>query len=366
MSDKDKKLKIAIGMKLQEGSFGGGNQFGKALSKFLVSKNIDVVFNLKDKDIDLILLTETRKWLKSCAFDLSDVLKYFSQKPDTLIVFRVNECDERKGSKIKLLNRLIIETVKISHRTVFISSWLKNIFVSNNSLLNKKSLVIYNGADNIIFNSRGYEEWDHKEPLKIVTHHWGANWFKGFDIYLFLDSLIGKKYKNKIQFSFIGNLPKKVIFENTKVISPKSGEVLAREIKKNHIYLTASINEPAGMHHVEGALCGLPLLYRNSGALPEYCNEYGIIFNGKEDFQISLEKIIEKYDYFAEKIKKYNNNSEKMAKGYYDLFMSLIYDKENIIKKRKFNNFHLFFYSVFFNVLKVILRLKEKLLKLFF
>ena len=29
---------------------------------------------------------------------------------------------------------------------------------------------------------------------------------------------------------------------------------------------------------MEGALCGLPILYVNSGALPEYCNNYGLEF----------------------------------------------------------------------------------------
>ena len=146
-------MKIAIGMNLQKGPFGGGNQFGKALSEFLASKNIEVVFTLKERDIDIILLTETRKWLKSCTFDMTDVAKYLLKKPDTLIVFRVNECDERKGVKIKLLNRLIVEGIKLADKVVFISGWLKNLFVSKSSSFIEKSLVIYNGADTTIFNS---------------------------------------------------------------------------------------------------------------------------------------------------------------------------------------------------------------------
>ena len=34
------------------------------------------------------------------------------------------------------------------------------------------------------------------------------------------------------------------------------------------------------MHHIEGALCGLPILFRNSGSLPEYCKKYGVSFDG--------------------------------------------------------------------------------------
>ena len=37
---------------------------------------------------------------------------------------------------------------------------------------------------------------------------------------------------------------------------------------KHDLYISASINEPAGMHHIEGLLCGLPIIYRDNGALP--------------------------------------------------------------------------------------------------
>ena len=354
-------MKIAIGMNLQKGAFGGGNQFGKALSEFLTSKNIDVVFNLKERDIDIILLTETRKWLKSCAFDMTDVAKYLLKKPDTLIVFRVNECDERKSAKIKLLNRLIIEGVKLADKVVFISGWLKNLFISKSLSFIEKSLIIYNGADTTIFNSTGYKKWNREKTLRIVTHHWGGGWFKGFDVYLKLDELIGEKYKNKVCFTFIGNIPKNVKFQNTEIIPPKNGKNLADEIKKNHIYLTASINEPAGMHHIEGALCGLPLLYRNSGALPEYCNRYGISFNGVQDFEEKLEEMIERYDYFVEKVRGYNNTADKMCQGYYNLFLSLIHNKEDILKKRKLNRFSLYRYILFNTILKKMLWMKEKI-----
>ena len=53
-------------------------------------------------------------------------------------------------------------------------------------------------------------------------------------------------------------------------------------LSKNHVYLTASINEPAGMHHIEGALSGLPIIYRNSGAIPEYCSDFGVSFHDLE------------------------------------------------------------------------------------
>ncbi|MFX0134713.1 MAG: glycosyltransferase, partial [Candidatus Hodarchaeota archaeon] len=294
-----------------------------------------------------------------CSFDLIDAIKYILTKADTIVVFRINECDKRKGHRIELLDRLIIENAKISDKVIFISNWLKQLFLAKEDTLVDKSVVIVNGADKSIFNSIGCQKWNRQEPLKIVTHHWGAHWFKGFDVYLTLDNLIGNEYKGKVEFTFIGNINKKIKFKNTAVIPPISGKRLAEEIKKNHIYLTASINEPAGMHHIEGASCGLPILYRNSGALPEYCDGYGISFNGPLDFEKKLKEMMRKYDFFSKKVRNYRNNAKKMLEGYYKLFSDLINKKKDIIKKRKLNRMDLYKFMLFITIFKVVLRLKE-------
>lgn len=253
------------------------------------------------------------------------------------MVFRINECDERKGARVKLLNKLILENAKLADKIIFISHWLKTLFLSEDRSLAGKSLVIPNGADSRIFNPQGYKKWNKKDPLKIVTHHWGAGLHKGFDIYLLLDKLLAREFKNQILFTFIGNIPRQIRFKNTKIIAPQSGKKLAQLIKENHIYLTASQNEPAGMHHIEGALCGLPLLYRQSGALPEYCQGFGLAFQGPSDFSLKLEEMMEKYNYFVPKMKEYTKTGEKMSQDYYNLFLGLIKNKNEIIKRRELN-----------------------------
>ena len=102
--------------------------------------------------------------------------------------------------------------------------------------------------------------------INIVTHHWGNNWNKGFDTYTLLDEMVGKEINGKkINFTYIGNMPDNYRFKNSKHIKPLSGANLANELKKNHIYVTGSLNEPSGNHHIEAAQCGLPLLYIRSG-----------------------------------------------------------------------------------------------------
>ena len=45
------------------------------------------------------------------------------------------------------------------------------------------------------------------------------------------------------------------------------------------IFILQVANEPSGNHHIEGALCGLPILYINSGGIAEYCKDYGLEIN---------------------------------------------------------------------------------------
>ena len=325
-------MKISIGTNIVDGPWGGGNLFAINLLNYLKEKGHDVVLNLDDDDIDLILMTEPRKTSESSAFTHVDILKYISYvNSKTLVVHRINECDERKNTNF--VNQYLIEANKVADATIFVSTWLKNLFF-NQGLFSEKNQVILSGADKEIFNSESYSKWNNNSKLRIVTHHWGADWNKGFDIYRQLDEMIGtEKYKDKIEFTYIGNLPKKFKFNNSKVITPISGKELSREIQKNHVYLTASINEPSGNHHIEGAQCGLPILFINSGGTPEYCNEFGVKFE-KENFEVKLDFFIETYSQYVENMKNYPNNANLMCKKYEELFLSLFDNKEKIIEER--------------------------------
>ena len=57
---------------------------------------------------------------------------------------------------------------------------------------------------------------------------------KGFDVYKKLDNLLShKSWKDKLKFTYIGNLPKCFSFRNSQQINPmrnKSG----RELSKHH------------------------------------------------------------------------------------------------------------------------------------
>ena len=57
-------MKIAIGSKILNKAWGGGNLFVKNLSEHLANNGHRVVFDLFDNDIDLILFTDQDSPLK--------------------------------------------------------------------------------------------------------------------------------------------------------------------------------------------------------------------------------------------------------------------------------------------------------------
>lgn len=331
-------MRIAIGIRIQEGPFGGGNQFGKLLSAYLKNKGHEVFFNLKESNLDLILMTDPRTSLRSVSFGPVEIMEYMRNvNPRALIVHRINECDERKGTRT--LNRTLALANSIADHTVYIASWLVDLFKKQGLVFTQRYSVIKNGADPSVFT---FEKkiLNTSEKIKIVTHHWAANWMKGWDVYSHIDKLLGtEEFGSKFEFHYIGNSPKGGGIKNIQFHPPCAGKDLALLIKACHIYITASLNEPAGMHHIEGALCGLPLLYRNSGALPEYCEGYGVRFEGVADFEKSLDVLVKQYDVFAQRMSHYDNTSERMCQGYLNLFERMLSERNEIISRRQKKNF---------------------------
>ena len=324
-------MKVSIGYRIQDGPWGGGNNFVNSLTNYVLENNNIVIDHLNDDDIDIILIIDPRWNNPAVTFLARDVARYLSKRNNrTVVVHRINECDERKNTKLMNLRLKLVNCA--SDHTVFIASWLKHLNLWNPSINN--SSIILNGADKSIFNMNNKEPWHINKKLKLVTHHWAGNHMKGFDVYSKIDDMLSSaEWNDKISFTYIGNLPNGFEFKNSSYYPPIQGEELATQLKNHHVYITGSINEPAGMHHIEGANCGLPLLYRNSGALPEYCKNYGLEFE-LDNLPDMISRIMSEYEYFYKKIKSYPHTSNKMCSEYIKLFNKLINEKDSYIKRR--------------------------------
>lgn len=325
-------MKVSIGFEIQDGPWGGGNRFVTSLVAALRERGDTVCHSLRDGDIDIILMMDPRWRHPSVTFTPGAILRYLLfSNPRTIVVHRINECDERKNTRN--MNRLLKRANYCADHTVFVGSWLKDLPLWQNRPGGRYN-VITNGADARIFNPHGWQPWRSQGPLKLVTHHWGGNWMKGFDIYQRLDQMLTEPaWKGRIEFTYVGNLPKGFAFSNARHVSPLDGDALASELRSHHAYVTASINEPGGNHQNEGALCGLPLLYRRSGCMPEYCDGFGISFD-ETDFEARLGQLIEQYGVLAAAMPAYPHTAELTCANYLALFDKLTTSRVEIRASR--------------------------------
>ncbi|MBF0454840.1 MAG: hypothetical protein HQL72_08525 [Magnetococcales bacterium] len=328
-------MKVSIGMNLQSGAWGGGNMFGKALTQWLTKQGVEVSHDLKSDDLDIILLAEPQVRLKISAYGPQAILRYLHRKnPKALVVHRINNSSEARNDPQKKFNRLRIQANRVADHTVFISRWVKEGYQqSGYDRPETESTVILNGGDESLWQKKAPAP--PPTPLSLVTHHWSNDPKKGFDIYRQLDEmLVHPTWRDRISFTYIGRLPEGFQFQSARTIPPLSGEELAQELCRHDIYLTAARNEAAGMHHIEGALSGLPLLYIVSGAMPEYCHGFGLPFQ-PETFTQALEQMVAEYPHWAAQMDHYPFTHDRMCQNYLTLFNTLIAQRQEILARRQ-------------------------------
>lgn len=328
---------ISIGAVIRDGPWGGGNQVARALSDYLHDKGVGVCHDLTHPDIDIILLFDPRKNSQTASYQVREIFSYLSKSPQTMVVHRINECDERKNTKG--VNRSIARANYCADHTVFVSSWLRELYAPLR-LPCKAQSVILNGSDKEIFNQSGIHKKKGLEKLRIVTHHWGTHTNKGFDVYAMLDAMIGNELKGKIEFTYIGNLPPGFHLKNSTYVPPLHGHALATKLKESDVYLTASRFEPGPNHQNEGANCGLPVLYLDNGPMKEYCDGYGLSYE-KETLFEKINEMISRYHEFSVSMVKYPHTSGSMCNAYYKLFCDLVKKKDECLQRRQmFRKFH--------------------------
>jgi len=182
--------------------------------------------------------------------------------------------------------------------------------------------VILNGADPRVFDPAGSAELNGGETMRIVTHHWSDNPMKGFDVYEEVDRLIAVGELPGTELWVVGRWPKAIEWQAARTFPPATGRELADLLRQCHVYLTASRWEPGGMHHVEGAQCGLPVLYHeDGGGIVELASRYGIGF--RDDVGGAIAEMREHYPELRARVLEHAPNGDAMAAEYRELVAQL-------------------------------------------
>ena len=145
---------------------------------------------------------------------------------------------------------------------------------------------------------------------------------KGFDIYNELDKVLDDK--DDFTFTYIGRYFEGFKPKNIKIIPPLYGKKLGDELRKYDIYVTAARWEACGMHHIEGACCGLPILYhKEGGGINESCKNYGIEYYDIESLFKGLDKLKESYFEYRNKIPHDFLSIKRCCEEYYKIIMDM-------------------------------------------
>ena len=327
-------MKVSINSPIIDGAYGGGMGFVIEITKYLKKEGVEVVNHLNDDDINIILHVNVTY---TYSYNFYKALLYKLHHPGVIIVHRVNDSGYQR--KFGLMTKLMTLCSNSSDHLVYISSWLQKemLLKLNRPVL---SSVIYNGIDMEVSNLSPKVYWDGSSRLKIVTHHWSNSYDKGHKYYQAFDQLLEREdFKDKYEFTFIGNYPKNLDYLNTKLVSAIHGDELKNEIRKNHVYLTGSKNDAAGYHVVEGISLGLPILYYESGGIPEYVKGCGIKFM-ENNFEEQLQEIRKSYFNLLPFVENYQSSGKLMSKIYLSLFIDLL----NNHKPSSYNNRTIRFY----------------------
>lgn len=312
--------RIAFNMRPVPGPWGGSSVFVGQMEAYLRRRGYAVQYDLQPP-ADVIVLVDPREDNRYKRFGPGRIAAYRAAHPEVRVLHRVNECDQRKGTDF--MDRLLTEANLLADYTVFISAWLRDYHAARWFDTRRPHEPIYNGADPALFHPLGSEPYGGTGPLRIVTHHWSANPLKGFDVYQRLDEWLAQAGTREFEFWVVGRWPETITWRAARVFPPAHGRALADRLRQAHLYLTASRWEPCGFHHVEGAQCGLPLVYHeDGGGIVEAGQRYGVGF--RDDPVPALQEARARYRELRARVLADPPDGERMCWQYERVIRSLL------------------------------------------
>jgi glycosyltransferase involved in cell wall biosynthesis len=80
------------------------------------------------------------------------------------------------------------------------------------------------------------------------------------------------------------------------VLPPLASEELAEVLRRQDVYVTASLNDPCSNALLEALACGLSALYARSGGHPELVGEAGLGYDEREELPELLDRLVAELD----------------------------------------------------------------------
>ena len=299
-------INVNIFYAIQDGGWGGANQFLKALRNEFISKQI---YTDNPENANIILFNAHHH--ANLVFKLKQMYpnKIFIHRMDGIYKLYNTKKDTRQNVSIQINNLA-------ANATVFQNNWSKQEYIKDGFKIDKPHAIISNSVDNKIFNTN-YKKTT-SEKIRLVCTSWSTNKNKGRSTYKYLDNNLDF---DRYSFTYIGKDPG-IKFKNIKKIGPFNSDDIAKHLREYDIFITASKHDCCSNSLLEALSTGLPAVGLDSGGTPEIIGKAGELFKSRKEALISINKVAENIEKYRDCISTQSIN--EIAAQYISFFKSLI------------------------------------------
>jgi glycosyltransferase involved in cell wall biosynthesis len=151
--------------------------------------------------------------------------------------------------------------------------------------------VVHNAVDATIFHPHGRVAFDRGRKTRLVAVSWSDNPRKGGPVYRWLESVLDR---DRYEFTYVGNVQER--FDWIRHVPPLPSRALARLLREQDVFITATQNDAYSNALVEALACGLPAVYLDSGGSREAVGEAGFSFDEQTQIPALLERMRDEHE----------------------------------------------------------------------
>ena len=268
---------MAIATELRQPPYGGSNQFLLALRGELRRRGLRV--------------TDGRVPWRARSVLLHSYLSDLRRRPAGRVVHRVDGPIELYRGVDDGADRRIVEiNARLADATILQSRYSLDAH-RDLGLELRDPVVIPNAVDPAIFYPPPERKPLAGRRVRVVATSWSDNPRKGGETYAWLATHLDR---DRYELTFVGRASVPVEAEH--VLPPLGSEELAEVLRRQDVYVTASLHDPCSNALLEALACGLPALYARSGGHPELVGEAGLGFDDREELPELLDRLAAELD----------------------------------------------------------------------
>ncbi|MBI5728516.1 MAG: glycosyltransferase [Candidatus Magasanikbacteria bacterium] len=279
-------MKIHILYTMQDGAWGGGNQFLRALRD-----------EFRRLGVYAETVAEAEAVLCNSYHRLGEALRLKFRYPHKRFIHRLGPVFRyHRGEKWRAMDRAIVDVAsRLSELVVWQSEWSRR--QADDFPPAKNQVIIGNAADPAIFYVDKNIRHPHVPLVRLLATSWSANSKKGFACYRFLDQTLDF---NRYEMTFVGNASGS--FQHIKKLPPLQSRELARVINEHDIFVSGAADDACSNAIIEALACGLPVVAFDSGGSRELVGDGGELFGAVGEAPAKIDLVADNYARYAAQV----------------------------------------------------------------